>query len=570
MATTGTAVESPPRTAPRRGTADDSGTALKRHIGPVGLLFAGVGSVIGSGWLFGALNASIIAGPASIISWALGGLMIMLIGLTYAELGTMFPVSGGVVRFPHYSFGSFTSYVMGWITWLAAASVAPIEVEAAIQYASNYIGGLSHTVAGSGGAPVLTFPLGYVVAVVLMAVFCWVNLIGIRWFARANNAIVSWKIFVILLVIVAFLLTQFNGGNLSDFGGFAPYGAHGIFSAIAAGGIVFSYLGFRQGVELAGETDNPRRNVPLAVIGAVAICGVIYVALQLAFLGAAPTGRLSDGWASLTFANSFGPLAGIAGIIGLSWLATILYVDAVISPAGTGLVYTTVTARISYAMARNRNAPEGLERTSDRGVPWVSLVLAFVVGLIFFLPFPGWQKLVTFITSATVLSFGSGPLVWAALRRQLPEHERPFRLPGGHVIPFLGFYSANMIVFWAGWTTNWKLFVAVLIGLALLAVQVVFRRDKLPPMEWAAGAWVLPWLGALALVSYLGSYGHGQGVLGLGSGAAVLLAVSVAVYVCAYRLRLPPDRTHAMVSDDAEVIEAGGVKPTSAPSPEAA
>jgi amino acid transporter len=569
MATTGTGVESA-QVAEARRTAEE-GTALRRHIGPIGLLFAGVGSVIGSGWLFGALNASILAGPAAILSWAIGGLMIMLIGLTYAELGTMFPVSGGVVRFPHYSFGSFASYVMGWITWLAAASVAPIEVEAAIQYAANYIGGLAHTAAGSGGNPVLTFPLGYVVAVVLMAIFCWVNLMGIRWFARANNAIVSWKLGVILLVIAAFLVTQFSGGNLSDFGGFAPYGAHGVFTAIAAGGIVFSYLGFRQGVELAGETDNPRRNVPLAVIGAVAICGLIYIALQVAFIGAAPSGRLSHGWASLTFANDFGPLAGIAGIIGLSWLATILYVDAVISPAGTGLVYTTATARISYAMARNRNAPEQLERTSDRGVPWVSLALAFVVGLIFFLPFPGWQKLVTFITSATVLSFGSGPLVWAALRRQLPDHERPFRLPGGHLIPFLGFYSSNMIVFWAGWTTNWKLFVAVLIGLAILAVQVVFRRDKLPPMDWAAGAWVLPWLGALALVSYLGSFGHGQAVLGLGSGAIVLLVVSAVVYAWAYRLRLPPDRTHEMVSEDAEVIEAGGVeRPAETPSPDAA
>jgi amino acid transporter len=210
-------------------------------------------------------------------------------------------------------------------------------------------------------------------------------------------------------------------------------------------------------------------------------------------------------------------------------------------------------------MARNRNAPEELERTSDRGVPWVSLALAFVVGLIFFLPFPGWQKLVTFITSATVLSFGSGPLVWAALRRQLPEHERPFRLPGGHVIPFLGFYSSNMIVYWAGWHTNWKLFVAVLIGLAVLAVQVLFRRDKLPPMDWAAGAWVLPWLGALALVSYLGSYGHGQGVLELGSGAAVLLAVSAVVYAGAYRLRLPPERTRSMVEVDAPALEEVGV-----------
>ena len=100
--------------------ADDR--RLKRHVGTVGLLFTAVGSIIGSGWLFGALAASEQAGPASILSWLFGAIMITFIGLSYAELGTMFPVSGGVVRFPHFAFGSFASYTSGWITWLGAAS----------------------------------------------------------------------------------------------------------------------------------------------------------------------------------------------------------------------------------------------------------------------------------------------------------------------------------------------------------------------------------------------------------------------------------------------------------------
>src|SRR4051812_1081596 len=112
---------------------------LKRHVGIIGLLFASVGSIIGSGWLFGALNAAVAAGPAAIISWVIGGVMIMLIALTYAELGTMFPLSGGVVRYPHLSFGSFASYTSGWITWVAVATTAPIEVEAALQYATKFL-----------------------------------------------------------------------------------------------------------------------------------------------------------------------------------------------------------------------------------------------------------------------------------------------------------------------------------------------------------------------------------------------------------------------------------------------
>jgi amino acid transporter len=383
-----------------------------------------------------------------------------------------------------------------------------------------------------------------------MAVFCWINLVGIRAFARANNPIVTWKLAIITLVVVAFLVTRFHGSNLTNFGGFMPYGWHGVFSSIATAGIIFSYLGFRQGIELAGESKNPRRNVPFAVLGSVLICGTIYVLLQLAFLGAAPTGGLTHGWSSLTFANQFGPLAGIAQLIGLSWLATLLYIDAVVSPAGTGLIYTTVTARISYAMARNRNIPHEFARTSARGTPWVGIVLAFVVGMIFFLPFPGWQKLVSFITAATVLSFGSGPLAWAALRRQLPDHERPFKLPFGHLLPFLAFFSANLIVYWAGWDTDWKLFVAILIGLALLPLQRLFGRP-LPAMDWRAGAWVLPWLGMLALVTYLGSYGVVD-AYGLAVGALLILAISAIVYGAAALLRLPGRRVAERVETAAQ------------------
>ena len=273
--------------------------------------------------------------------------------------------------------------------------------------------------------------LGYLVAVLAMAFFVVVNYFGIRWFARVNNVAVWWKLGVIVLVIVAFMVTEFHGANFTSHG-FAPSGMHGILTAIATGGIVFSYLGFRQGIELAGETSNPRRNIPIAVIGSVLITGVhLHPAADRLHRRRPPDGpRHSKGWADLDFADDFGPLAAIAAVIGLGWLATVLYVDAVISPADTGLIYTTVTGRISYAMGRNGNAPRILAKTTPRGVPLVSLFVTFVVGLIVFLPFPSWQQLVGFITSATVLSFGSGPLVVGALRRELPDHERPFRVPG--------------------------------------------------------------------------------------------------------------------------------------------
>jgi amino acid transporter len=524
-----------------RGT--ESAPNLRREIGTVGLLFAGVGSIIGSGWLFGALNAAQIAGPAAVLSWLIGAILILIIGLCFAELGAMFPISGGVIRFPHLSFGSFASYTMGWINWVAAATVAPIEVEGALQYATRY----AHftTAHQHNGETVHTLTaLGYAVAVVAMAFFVVVNYIGVRWFARVNNVAVWWKLAVITLVVIAFLLTKFSGSNFTSHG-FAPDGVHGILTAIATGGIVFSFLGFRQGVELAGETRNPKRNVPIAVIGSVLLTGVIYVLLQVAFIGAVNPHDLGHGWAALSFTNDFGPLAAIASAIGLGWLATVLYVDAIISPADTGLVYTTVTGRITYAMARNHNAPKSLGNTTSRGVPLISLFVTFVVGLIVFLPFPSWQQLVGFITSATVLSFGSGPVVLAALRRELPDHPRPFRLPGRDVLPFLAFYASNLIVYWAGWETNWKLFVTVALGFVLLAALHLWGKD-MPALQWRAGAtWILPWLAGLCLISYLGDYPDkskhvgNTATIGFGSGFLVILVLTALVWFLALRVRLP-------------------------------
>ena len=329
-----------------------------------------------------------------------------------------------------------------------------------------------------------------------------------------------------------------------------PQGWHGVFSAIATSGIVFSYLGFRQGVELGGETDNPRRNVPIAVVGSVLVTAVLYIALQVAFIAALDPSLLtgSDAWANLDFENSFGPLAALATALGLGWLAVLLYIDAIVSPGDTGLIYTTLTSRLSYAMARNGNAPQRLAKTTDRGVPLFSLIVTFVVGLIVFLPFPSWQQLVGFITSATVLSFASGPLALAALRKRIPDHPRPFRVPGGHAIPVLAFWASNLIVYWSGWLTGWKLYLAVLLGFVLLALFKVFGGVRQGAFHFREGFFVLfPWLAGLALISFLGNFPEKSveagnlGVLNFELSAVLLAGLSVLVYVIANKVCLSTD-----------------------------
>ncbi len=522
-------------------------SGLRRELGPIGLLFSAVGSIIGSGWLFAAFESGTIAGPAALVSWVIGTVLFLLIGLVYAELGVMFPVAGGVARFPHWSFGSFASYTMGWVTWLAAAAVAPIEVEAALKYTRHYI----HWLASPKG--ILTAP-GYGIAAAALALFVLINYFGIRWFARLNNLVVWWKLAIITIVIVAFLVTEFHSANFTSHG-FAPGGAGGIFTSVSAAGIAFSFLGFRQGIELAGETKNPRRYVPMALIGSLIITGIIYILLQLAFVGSLSPSAIAHGWTALANNTNLAssPLAVLAGTIGLVWLGGILYADAIISPGDTGFIYTTETARLSYAMGRNENAPPKLAATTQRtGAPWVSLLLTFIVGLIFFLPFPAWQKLVGFVTSITVLSFGSGPLVLVAMRKQLPNQERPYRLPGGHVIPFLAFWGANMIIYWGGWQTDWRLFVAVGIGFVVFAIYFAYERlqgRSLPPMDWRAGAWIVPWFVLLLISSLLSPYDGGLGVWGpQGFGFAAEFVVSIVIYLTAYYVRLSPERAAGYVA----------------------
>ena len=234
----------------------------------------------------------------------------------------------------------------------------------------------------------------------------------------------------------------------------------------------------------------------------------------------------------------------------------ILYVDAIISPADTGLIYTTVTARISFAMGRNRNAPEALAKTTDRGVPLVSLIVTFVLGLIVFLPFPSWQQLVGFITSATVLSFGTGPIVLAAMRRQIPDFSRTFKIPFGDAIPFLAFYSSNLVVYWAGWDVDWKLFVAVALGFVFVGATPLPLEWKQPGnRDFRAGAsWTIPWFVGLFLISYFGNYPEpsvhagNRGYLGFGWGFVVVLALSVIVYILALKMRLPTAEVEERIS----------------------
>ena len=183
-----------------------------------------------------------------------------------------------------------------------------------------------------------------------------------------------------------------------------PYGIQSLFGAIPTAGIVFALLGFEQADQLAGEIKNPQKNLPRAIIGAILIAMLVYFLLEVVFIGATPHNLIAaHGWAGFPATSPIvvGPFAGLAGVVGLGWLSIVLRVDAFISPFGTGLMYQTSTSRIGYGLARNRYYPQIFGKVDKNGVPWVSLILAFLLGLVFLLPFPSWKALVNLVTSAS-------------------------------------------------------------------------------------------------------------------------------------------------------------------------
>ena len=258
---------------------------LKREMGLIGATWASETSIIGSGWLFAPLTAALLVGGAAVLDWVIAGIVVIVLALCHAELGAMYPVSGGTARFPHFAFGSVAGIGFGFFSYVQAVTIAPIECYAFIQYASYYWPSLFNANTGK------ITGTGLAVTVVLMAIFTAVNFLAMRIFANVNSTITWWKVAVPVLTIIV-LLFKFHPSNFTSGGeGFMPGGIHGLFAALPLAGIIFAYSGFEQADQLAGEIKNPGRNLPRAIIISVLIGTVIYTMLQVAFIGAMPVSR---------------------------------------------------------------------------------------------------------------------------------------------------------------------------------------------------------------------------------------------------------------------------------------
>jgi amino acid transporter len=521
-----------------------SATGMQREIGLLSLTFIGVSAVIGSGWLFAPLLAAQDAGPASLLAWLIGGLSVGLLALTFAELSAMLPVTGGIARLPHFSHGSLVSMAMGWTAWIGYNTAVPIEVEAMLRYLEPWLPWL-YIPTPNLPNQAAQLPLGALsaagkgVALGLLGFFTLANLFGVRLFARLNASITWFKLAVPLVIVGALMTDRFLIGNFSVEGGFFAAGPQGVLTAVASGGVIFAFLGFRHTIDLAGEARNPQFTVPTAIVLTVLICLVIYALLQIAFIGALTPEDLANGWSGLHLPGKLGPLSALASAAGLLWLVSLINVGAVVSPFGGGLVAVGSMGRLAQALAENGFFPQHLLRLNRFGVPALAMLLnlGFVCAIFLLLPF---KEIIALNSAAIILSLSVGPVTLAALRRLDPNRPRPFRLMAARITAPLAFMVASLILYWSGWETFWRLVLCLFVGLIILLIRARGFGDR--PLHLAAGAWLLPYLGGLGALSYLGNFGGGRQLIPFGWDSLAVSLLALGIFVFAVRSHLEVQR----------------------------
>ncbi|MFG2140003.1 APC family permease [Streptomyces sp. NPDC048650] len=499
---------------------------LRRELGFWGLTGIGFSNIVGSGWLFAAMYAAQTAGPASLLSWIGAGLLCTLVALVMIELGASRPEGGGTVRWPLQASGQLVGTVVGWSVLLSVGGTAA-EISAIMQYVAHYLPALynGHSLTASG----LAFAAG--LSVLLTAL----NWYAVRLFARLNNLISVFKIVVPVLTVIALIASGWHSGRLTDHGGFAPYGYVACLTALAGGGIVYSVNGFQAPLDFSGETRNPRRTLPAAVLTGIGLAVVMYLALQVAFLFSVPDGLLGSGWKGVSFDSPFGQLALI---LNLHWLSSLLYADAVLSPGGSAYVGVAIDARHTYALAKNGTIPRYFMKVNERfGIPRRALAVNLVVILVFLLPFGGWQDIVSVMGDMYLLVYAASAVAVAVFRAE-PGGRMAGWVPGLRYIAPISFVVSTEFVYWSGWG-DLRLALPLVLGGLLIFLAMRRRGAHEGPArplaaELRTGAWLVVYLVVLTVLSWQGTF-EGAGRLPAPYDSLTVAAVALAVFFWAVR-----------------------------------
>ncbi|WP_034526456.1 APC family permease [Secundilactobacillus oryzae] len=514
-----------------------------------------LGSLIGSGWLFGSWEASKIAGPASIISWIIGGAVIGIIAYTYIELGAMFPQSGAMSKYAQYSHGPLLGFIAAWANWVSLVTLIPIEAVAAVQYMSTWPwkwANWTHQFIDNGSVTTE----GLLLVFVFIIIFTLLNYWSVTLLTRFTSLISIFKIGVPLLTIIMMTMTSFHPGNYGNsLSTFMPYGSAPIFAATTVSGIIFSFDAFQTVINMGGEVRDPKRNIGRGIALSLTISGVIYIVLQSTYITSISPDLLAKvDWHGITF-NS--PFADLAIMLGIYWLSVLLYMDAFVSPFGTGVSFVASTGRALYAMASNHHVPAFIGKVNMKyGIPQKAILVNMFLSMVMVSIFRTWGTLASVISTSTLIAYLTGPVTVVSLRKMAPKFKRPVTLAAINFWAPLAFVLASLATYWAMWPTTIEVILVILLGFPLYFYY-----------EWKSGwtdfrkqlkssAWMIGYLIFISIASYIGSHEfNGQDWIKYPYDFVLVIVVSLVFYYWGIRTYY-----HSRYFDEAQALNERAVQ----------
>lgn len=468
------------------------------------LVMLGLGSLIGSGWLFGAWEAAKVAGPAALISWVIGAVVIGTIAYNYIELGTMFPESGGMSKYAQYTHGSLLGFIAAWANWVSLITLIPIEAVAAVQYMASWPWSWARFTRGFLQNGTIT-TVGLLVVFAFIVVFTMLNYWSVTLLTRFTSFISVFKVGVPLLTIIMLTISGFHPGNYGHtVQAFMPYGTAPIFAATSVSGIIFSFNAFQTVINMGDEVKKPGKNIGKGIAISLVISAVLYILLQSTFITAMPPHQLAKyGWQGINF-NS--PFADLAVLLGLNWLSVLLYMDAFVSPFGTGVSFVASTGRALQAMAGNNHIPHFVGKIDARyGTPRVAMVVNAILSMAMVSVFRSWGTLASVISTSTLIAYLTGPTTVVSLRKMAPNFKRPVTSAHLRIMAPLAFVLASLATYWAKWPTTVEVILVILLGFPFY-LYFEWRTGWANTKKQVQGsAWLLTYLIFLSVMSLIGS-----------------------------------------------------------------
>jgi basic amino acid/polyamine antiporter, APA family len=415
------------------GDVESGSKALRRTLSALDLTLLGIGAIIGTGiFVLTGTAAANQAGPAIVLSYTIAGLACGFAALCYAEFSAMIPISGSAYTYAYATLGEIFAWMIGWDLILEYAVGSMTVAVGWSGYFQRILSGFGvHLPVWMSAAPdPATGSLANIPAMLIVLGIMVLLVIGVRESARFNATMVTVK----LAAVAFFIVVGFSYVKPDNWSPFMPYGFSGVMTGAAV--VFFAYIGFDAVSTTAEEAKNPSRDLPIGIIASLVICTLLYLIVAGILTGIVPVVQFK---ADQQFLNA--PVGYALAVINKDWAAGLVSAGAVAGITSVLLVMLMSQPRIFFAMSRDQLLPAGVSRVHPRfRTPYITTIITCIIvaAVAGFVPI---NILGEMTSIGTLFAFVVVSLAVMVLRIRRPEARRPFRVPGGHVIPVLGVLS---------------------------------------------------------------------------------------------------------------------------------